>query len=114
MEAVWGSYGFTDIRGIRRQVHYVADHGGFRAEVKTNQPGTPNQNPAAIHLMSDNPYSHGGYAGALGLGYGGLGYAGYGALGYAGYGALGNAGYGGYGRSSLGIFGGLGYARYGF
>ncbi|GFY73352.1 cuticle protein 16.8 [Trichonephila inaurata madagascariensis] len=116
--AVRGSYGFTDARGIRRQVHYVADHGGFRAEVKTNEPGTANQNPAAVHLISDAPYAHGGYAGAAGLGYGGLGYAGYGGLGNAGYGGLGYAGYGGYGLgyggNGLGILGGLGYARYGF
>ncbi|GFV09168.1 cuticle protein 16.8 [Trichonephila clavipes] len=87
--AVRGSYGFTDARGIRRQVHYVADHGGFRAQVKTNEPGTANQNPAAVHLISDAPYAHGGYAGAAGLGYGGIGYAGYGGLGNVGYGGLG-------------------------
>ncbi|GFR17661.1 cuticle protein 16.8 [Trichonephila clavata] len=112
--AVRGSYGFTDARGIRRQVHYVADHGGFRAEVKTNEPGTANQNPAAVHLISDAPYAHGheglGYAGYGGLGYGGLGYAGYGGLGYTGYGGL---GYGGLGYGGYGL-GGLGYARYGF
>ncbi|GFT65323.1 cuticle protein 16.8 [Trichonephila clavipes] len=115
--AVRGSYGFTDARGIRRQVHYVADHGGFRAEIKTNEPGTTNQNPAAVHLISDAPYAHGGYAGAAGMGYGGLGYTGYGGLGYAGYGGygLGYGGYGsGYGRNGLGILGGLGYARYGY
>ncbi|GFS48967.1 cuticle protein 16.8, partial [Nephila pilipes] len=69
--AVQGSYGFTDARGNRRQVNYVADHGGFRAQVKTNEPGTANQNPAAVHLVSDAPYAHGGYAGAAGLGYAG-------------------------------------------
>ncbi|GFU48560.1 cuticle protein 16.8 [Nephila pilipes] len=118
--AVRGSYGFTDARGIRREVHYVADHGGFRAQVKTNEPGTANQNPAAVHLVSDAPYAHGGYAGAAGLGYAGavaapLGYAGLGGtgLGYAGGAGL---GYGnlGYGGNGLGILGGLGYARYGY
>ncbi|GFV09173.1 cuticle protein 16.8 [Trichonephila clavipes] len=124
--AVRGSYGFTDARGIRREVHYVADHGGFRAQVKTNEPGTANQNPAAVHLISDAPYAHGGYAGVAGLGYGGLGNAGYGGIGNAGYGGLGNGGYGGrgyagyggyglgYGGNGLDILGGLGYARYGF
>ncbi|GFY68630.1 cuticle protein 16.8 [Trichonephila inaurata madagascariensis] len=111
--AVRGSYGFTDARGIRRQVHYVADHGGFRAEVKTNEPGTANQNPAAVHLISDAPYAHG----HGGYGYGGLGYAGNGGLGYAGYGGAGY-GYGGYGLgyagNGFGILGGLGYARYGY
>ncbi|PRD24946.1 UNVERIFIED_CONTAM: Cuticle protein 16.8 [Trichonephila clavipes] len=109
--AVRGSYGFTDARGIRRQVHYVADHGGFRAEVKTNEPGTANQNPAAVHLISDAPYTHGHG------GYGGLGHAGNGGLGYAGFGGAGY-GYGGYGLgyagNGLGILGGLGYARYGY
>ncbi|GFT65324.1 cuticle protein 16.8 [Trichonephila clavipes] len=124
--AVRGSYGFTDARGIRREVHYVADHGGFRAQVKTNEPGTANQNPAAVHLISDAPYAHGGYAGAAGLRYArvaaapirytGLGEAG---VGYSGYGAAG-LGYPGrygvlsYGGNGLGILGGLGYARYGY
>ncbi|GBM85964.1 hypothetical protein AVEN_52979-1 [Araneus ventricosus] len=109
--AVRGSYGFTDARGIHRQVHYVADHGGFRAEVKTNEPGTANQNPAAVHMISDAPYGHGGYGyGGVGYGYGGLGY-GYGGLGSggSGYGYGGN----GYGYGGLG-FGGLGYYRYGY
>ncbi|XP_055936680.1 adult-specific cuticular protein ACP-20-like [Argiope bruennichi] len=126
---VKGSYGFTDARGIKRQVNYVADHAGFRAEVKTNEPGTANQNPAAVHILSDAPYGHGGYAGAAGLGYAGVGGAGYGygglgtaGLGY-GYGGLGAAGVG-YGNAGLGVYGGyglgngqfngLGYARYGF
>ncbi|CAL1291480.1 unnamed protein product [Larinioides sclopetarius] len=104
--AVRGSYGFTDARGIHRQVHYVADHGGFRAEVKTNEPGTANQNPAAVHMISDASYGHGGYGyGGNGYGYGGNGY-GYGGEGY-GYG--GN----GYGYGGLGL-GGLGYYRYGY
>ncbi|XP_055930982.1 adult-specific cuticular protein ACP-20-like [Argiope bruennichi] len=122
---VKGSYGFTDARGIRRQVNYVADHAGFRAQVKTNEPGTANQNPAAVHIISDAPYGHGGYdvLGYAGVGDAGLGYAGLGAagLGY-GYGGLGQAGlgygygglgYGGYGLGN-GRLGGLGYARYGF
>ncbi|GFT24267.1 uncharacterized protein NPIL_242781 [Nephila pilipes] len=70
--AVRGSYGFTDARGIHRQVHYVADKAGFRAQVKTNEPGTANQNPAAVQLISDAPYGQGGYAGVPGLGYAGV------------------------------------------
>ncbi|GIY17732.1 uncharacterized protein CDAR_406881 [Caerostris darwini] len=110
---VVGSYGFTDARGIARQVNYVADHAGFRAQVKTNEPGTANQNPAAVHLVSNAPYAHsGGVAPVLGgLGYGGnggygSGYGGYGlanrgqGLGYNGYGgSLGYSGLGGYGYS---------------
>ncbi|GIX79547.1 hypothetical protein CDAR_231501 [Caerostris darwini] len=56
---VKGSYGFTDDRGVHRQVNYVADHAGFRAQVKTNEPGTANQNPAAVHMISNAPYGHG-------------------------------------------------------
>ncbi|KAF8767261.1 Cuticle protein 16.8 like protein [Argiope bruennichi] len=113
---VKGSYGFTDARGIHRQVNYVADHAGFRAQVKTNEPGTANQNPAAVHMISDAPYGHGGYAGVgaagLGYGYGGLGAAGLG-YGYAGVAGYGGLGYGGYGLGN-GRLVGLGYARYGF
>ncbi|GFQ76278.1 hypothetical protein TNCT_49271 [Trichonephila clavata] len=42
-----------------------------------------NQNPAAVHLISDAPYGHGGYAGAAGLGYAGVAAA---PVGYAGVG----------------------------
>ncbi|KAL1421421.1 hypothetical protein MTO96_004114 [Rhipicephalus appendiculatus] len=35
-----GSYGYTDANGITRRVDYVADAGGFRATVTTNEPGT--------------------------------------------------------------------------
>ncbi|GIY76425.1 cuticle protein 16.8 [Caerostris extrusa] len=54
--AVVGNYGFTDDRGIARQVNYVADHAGFRAQVKTNEPGTANQSPAAVRMISNDPY----------------------------------------------------------
>ncbi|XP_015914677.2 cuticle protein 14-like [Parasteatoda tepidariorum] len=136
---VTGSYGFTDDRGIHREVHYVADHGGFRAQVKTNEPGTANQNPAAVHIHSSAPahghlyggyggYGIGGYAGhgqeyaGHGQGYAGHGhgYANQGGLGY-GYGGYGlglgglgyGAGYGGLGLAS-GLLGTLPYARYGY
>ncbi|GBN40909.1 hypothetical protein AVEN_66939-1 [Araneus ventricosus] len=56
--AVVGSYGFTDARGIARQVNYVADQAGFRAHVNTNEPGTANQNPAAVHVISHQPHVH--------------------------------------------------------
>ncbi|GIY29780.1 hypothetical protein CEXT_780131 [Caerostris extrusa] len=56
----------------RSPVNYVADHAGFRAQVKTNEPGTANQDPAVVHLISNAPYAHsGGVAPVLGgLGYG--------------------------------------------
>ncbi|GFS32770.1 cuticle protein 16.8 [Trichonephila inaurata madagascariensis] len=47
---VQGSYGYVDAHGINRQVDYVADAHGFRAQVKTNEPGTESQNPADVEL----------------------------------------------------------------
>ncbi|KAH6938961.1 hypothetical protein HPB50_015322 [Hyalomma asiaticum] len=35
-----GSYGYADAKGIFRHVQYVADAGGFRAAIDTNEPGT--------------------------------------------------------------------------
>ncbi|GFX58496.1 cuticle protein 16.8 [Trichonephila clavipes] len=71
---VVGSYGFTDARGIARRVNYVADHAGFRAQVNTNEPGTANQNPAAVQVNSDVPYAPRGVVVANPiLGYEGLG-----------------------------------------
>lgn len=49
---VKGSYGFVDERGIQRRVNYVADKEGFRAEVKTNEPGTAPENPASVKMES--------------------------------------------------------------
>ncbi|GIX67296.1 hypothetical protein CEXT_791441 [Caerostris extrusa] len=54
---VKGSYGYVDAKGVYRKVEYVADKGGFRAEIKTNEPGTANQNPAYVKIKSNNPYS---------------------------------------------------------
>ncbi|GFW33001.1 cuticle protein 16.8 [Trichonephila clavipes] len=48
-----GSYGYTDEHGIYRQVDYIADSHGFRAIVKTNEPGTDNQNPADVQIHSE-------------------------------------------------------------
>lgn len=47
-----GTYGYVDAYGISRQVDYVADDKGFRAVVKTNEPGTDNQNPADVEIIS--------------------------------------------------------------
>lgn len=51
---VKGSYGFVDEKGIHREVHYVADEKGFRAEIKTNEPGTANQQPASVGFSSNS------------------------------------------------------------
>jgi hypothetical protein len=50
-----GSYGYTDGHGIYRQVDYVADKNGFRASIKTNEPGTDNQDPADVNIHSSAP-----------------------------------------------------------
>ncbi|GFY54971.1 cuticle protein 16.8 [Trichonephila inaurata madagascariensis] len=115
--AVKGSYGFKDDRGIHRQVDYVADHGGFKANVKTNEPGTANQDPAAVKVVSSaHPYFgaghgvHGGWAGHAGHGHGyGVGH------GYAGHGHAGAwAGHGYAGHGHPGALGGHGYAGHGY
>ncbi|KAH7963124.1 hypothetical protein HPB52_019632 [Rhipicephalus sanguineus] len=41
-----GSYGYTDANGIYRRVDYVADANGFRAHIRTNEPGTASSAPA--------------------------------------------------------------------
>ncbi|CAN7996893.1 unnamed protein product [Ixodes pacificus] len=43
-----GSYGYTDANGIYRQVDYIADANGFRATVRTNEPGTAPSSPAGV------------------------------------------------------------------
>ncbi|XP_035204529.1 cuticle protein 10.9-like [Stegodyphus dumicola] len=65
---VQGSYSYSDGHGNHRQVDYVADHHGFRAVVKTNEPGTENQSPADVQLHA--PASHHQQSGGLGLGIG--------------------------------------------
>ncbi|UYV83030.1 hypothetical protein LAZ67_22001840 [Cordylochernes scorpioides] len=48
-----GSYGYVDAYGIHRTVEYVADEHGFRATIKTNEPGTSNSDPADVHFSAD-------------------------------------------------------------
>ncbi|KAF8787600.1 Adult-specific rigid cuticular protein 15.7 like protein [Argiope bruennichi] len=50
-----GSYSLADIDGRARRVDYVADGHGFRAVVKTNEPGTAASAPAAALVAS--PYT---------------------------------------------------------
>ena len=48
---VRGSYGYTDANGIYRHVEYVADQDGFRANIKSNEPGLIGETqPASIRL----------------------------------------------------------------
>ncbi|XP_054717071.1 cuticle protein 10.9-like [Uloborus diversus] len=53
---VQGSYGYTDAHGVYRQVDYVADAHGYRAQIKTNEPGTEAQNPADVELHASAPH----------------------------------------------------------
>jgi len=53
---VRGSYGYTDANGIYRHVEYVADQNGFRANIKSNEPGLIGETqPASIQLAGGAP-----------------------------------------------------------
>lgn len=52
---VRGSYGYTDSLGNQRQVDYIADGHGFRAQIRTNEPGTDNQHPADVEMHAEPP-----------------------------------------------------------
>jgi len=43
-----GSYGLRDADGRVRVVNYVADAGGFRANIQTNEPGVEPKDPASV------------------------------------------------------------------
>ncbi|XP_035220718.1 cuticle protein 10.9-like [Stegodyphus dumicola] len=49
---VSGSYTVNDLEGHARVVEYVADEGGFRANIRTNEPGTDNAAPADVVIES--------------------------------------------------------------
>lgn len=51
--AVVGSYGLSDADGRRRVVNYVADAAGFRADIKTNEPGVEPKDPANTAINKD-------------------------------------------------------------
>ncbi|XP_028968223.1 adult-specific rigid cuticular protein 15.7-like [Galendromus occidentalis] len=53
--AVSGTYGYTDAFGIFRRVKYVADAAGYRAEVKSNEPGLKQESPASAVFQIDEP-----------------------------------------------------------
>ncbi|KAM7308608.1 putative structural constituent of cuticle [Ixodes scapularis] len=55
--SVQGSYGYTDALGVYRKVHYVADQNGFRADIKSNEPGVKQENPADVQLVVEPPPS---------------------------------------------------------
>lgn len=53
--AVTGFYTLTDADGRQRRVEYVADEGGFRAKVQTNELGTKSQNSADVEVLAAPP-----------------------------------------------------------
>ncbi|OQR76985.1 hypothetical protein BIW11_00509 [Tropilaelaps mercedesae] len=48
---VRGSYGYTDALGIYRKVKYIADSGGFRAKMSSNEPGVKAESPASVSFI---------------------------------------------------------------
>ncbi|KAG9508819.1 hypothetical protein GZH46_02674, partial [Fragariocoptes setiger] len=54
---VRGSYGYTDAAGIYRHVEYVADANGFRATIKSNEPGLTEAMPASVHMTHSGTQS---------------------------------------------------------
>ena len=53
---VQGSYGYRDQQGLYRQVQYMANEGGFKASIKTNEPGVDDkENPADVSIYAQPP-----------------------------------------------------------
>lgn len=52
---VTGSYGYRDLHGVYRVVNYIADKDGFRAFVKTNEPGAANPGSADVVVLAESP-----------------------------------------------------------
>lgn len=50
---IQGSYGYKNVDGIERHVEYVADDAGFRAIIRTNEPGTDNKDPADVQIQAN-------------------------------------------------------------
>ncbi|GFT44456.1 cuticle protein 10.9 [Nephila pilipes] len=104
---VRGTYGYTDTQGLFRVVEYIADAGGFRANIRTNEPGTDGkESPADVQLTAEQPpagiqdkFTGGRSGGAGAYNRGGAGAGSYGAGSGAGsYGS--SAGAGSYGSSA--------------
>ncbi|XP_015930114.3 cuticle protein 10.9-like [Parasteatoda tepidariorum] len=53
--AVKGSYGYMDPFGVYRKVEYTADDNGYRAVIRSNEPGTANQNVADALFIVEPP-----------------------------------------------------------
>lgn len=104
---VTGSYTINDADGRSRVVNYVADAGGFRAQIETNEPGTLTSNAAdAIYRSNAPAVVYGAPSSYLGAASNAYNKYGGGAGGFGGAGGYG-AGAGGYGAGA-GAFGGAG------
>ncbi|XP_053204604.1 adult-specific rigid cuticular protein 15.7-like [Panonychus citri] len=53
-----GEYSLKDVDGRERQVQYIADKAGFRAHLKTNEPGTGNIDSADAIYNGADPHGH--------------------------------------------------------
>ncbi|GBN15710.1 hypothetical protein AVEN_13517-1 [Araneus ventricosus] len=54
--AVRGSYRYTDVQGLYLVVNYIADASGFRARIRTNEPGTDGkEGPADVQMTVEKP-----------------------------------------------------------
>ncbi|KAK8778558.1 cuticle protein 14-like [Amblyomma americanum] len=49
-----GTYGYSDAKGVFRRVKYIADAGGYRAKIDTNEPGTE-PGASADAVFNSNP-----------------------------------------------------------
>ncbi|CAL1294640.1 unnamed protein product, partial [Larinioides sclopetarius] len=55
---VRGRYGFRDPQGLYRNVEYIADANGYRAVIRSNEPGAASQNVAdAVFVVQPPPPS---------------------------------------------------------
>ncbi|UYV83034.1 hypothetical protein LAZ67_22001866 [Cordylochernes scorpioides] len=48
-----GSYGYRDADGLYREVQYIADENGYRAWIKTNEPGTAGASPNHVLMTAE-------------------------------------------------------------
>ncbi|GFS64825.1 cuticle protein 16.8 [Trichonephila clavipes] len=52
---VKGSYGYTDSNGLYRNVEYTAGADGYKAVIRSNEPGLSNQNTADATFFVELP-----------------------------------------------------------
>ncbi|KAI1308658.1 Cuticle protein 10.9 [Halotydeus destructor] len=52
---VRGTYGYTDAYGLYRLVDYVADASGFKANIRSNEPGVNSSPSANVVMAAEQP-----------------------------------------------------------